>query len=241
MEPKKTHKLVNSPTINARYLADFMAASEVARTTILRKCKYPPIAPLMQHIEAKAAISNFLTSADPDLDYLTERAKGLRDRMAESDFDRDRLDTNADYLDRFAKMFDVIELPDAEMLPPGKSLSVVVAGVKVPVELHARMTRTTKTNKVKSGLVALRYTKGKPLNSMVGAYQSSFLFGVLGEVGSNDNSAPEHKLCLTIDGYAGVAHAAPGDATTRYKNMKAACAGIAERWTNLKPPEGAIF
>src|SRR5262245_8961720 len=111
MEAKKTHKLVNSPTISARYLADFMGASEIARNSILRKCKYPAIAPLLQHDEAKMVVSNFLTTNAPDPSDLRERAQGLRDRVSDSDFDRQRFDVNADYLDRFSKVYEIIELP----------------------------------------------------------------------------------------------------------------------------------
>ena len=40
----KTHNVLKSPKISLRYLADYMAASEKARRTIIRGCKYQPIA-----------------------------------------------------------------------------------------------------------------------------------------------------------------------------------------------------
>ena len=52
---------------------------------------------------------------------------------------------------------------------------------------------------------------------------------------------PEKKLCVTVDAFAGKSYPAPGDAASRFKNMQAACESIAERWDNVKPPEGAIF
>lgn len=51
-EEKKTHKEVKNPQMNARLLADFMAASDIARGTILRNAKYQPIGPVVQHNEA---------------------------------------------------------------------------------------------------------------------------------------------------------------------------------------------
>ncbi len=47
----KTHREVKSPQVNARYLADFMAASEVAKRSIIRGCKYQSIARVVQHDE----------------------------------------------------------------------------------------------------------------------------------------------------------------------------------------------
>ena len=54
---QKTHREVPEPEISVRHLADFMAASERARRTIVEGCKYRPIARLVQHKEATLAIS----------------------------------------------------------------------------------------------------------------------------------------------------------------------------------------
>src|SRR6202047_3935185 len=98
-----------------------MAASDVRRRSIVRGCKYQPIARLVQHDEAKSTISKFLRDGDGDTATLTEKAQTLRNRMADSDFDRDLLDHNADYIDRFAKVFPDLTLPNVEFHPPGKT------------------------------------------------------------------------------------------------------------------------
>jgi hypothetical protein len=54
---QKTHQEVKEPEISVRYLADFMAASERKRRSIVEGCKYRPIARLVQHKEAMLAIS----------------------------------------------------------------------------------------------------------------------------------------------------------------------------------------
>jgi len=58
---------------------------------------------------------------------------------------------------------------------------------------------------------------------------------------TEEAAEPEHKLCVTIDAYTGVAHAAPTDAVRRFQNMRAACETIAEWWPRVAPPTGAVL
>ncbi|MBT9444413.1 MAG: hypothetical protein IV086_01800 [Hyphomonadaceae bacterium] len=240
MEPKKTHREVKNPQMNARLLADFMAASDISRGTIIRKAKYQPLAPIVQHDEAKPIVSNFLRGAGGDVAILSGKAQTIRDRLADSDFDRLRFDYNADYIDRFATTFDKFEMPKADFLP-GKSLTLGLNGVKVPVEVNLRLRRLTTTNKVRVGIAALRYAKGKALSPEVAHWHAALLYGALGEIGSDDGAEAELKLCLALDVWTGTTHAAPGDSITRFKNMKAACTGIVERWPNISPPANAVL
>lgn len=241
MPIQKTHRMVNEPKISARYLADFMAASERGRRTLLRGCKYRPIARLVQHDEAKSTISKFLREGDGNTVTLTEKAQTLRNRMADSDFDRDLLDHNADYIDRFAEVFPDMELPSVEFHPPGKAPSIELNGVKVTTEIQFRLRRLTKTNKIRVGGAAFRYAKGKPIPAEVANWQSAFMLGYLHQTGTEPEAEAEGQLCLTIDVAGGVCHAAPTDAVTRFNNMEAACATISEWWSNIAAPEGAVF
>jgi hypothetical protein len=104
MPEPKTHREVKDPQISLRALADFMPSSELVRRTIIRSCKYQAIARVVQHDEAKLAIGRFIRSGKADGAALKAEAQKLRDRMADSDFDRDVFDHNADYIDRFAKI-----------------------------------------------------------------------------------------------------------------------------------------
>jgi len=63
-------------------LADYMAASEQRRRTIIRGCKYRPIARLVQHDKAKAAVAKFIRDGGEDEKYLIKRAKALRNHAA---------------------------------------------------------------------------------------------------------------------------------------------------------------
>src|SRR4051794_5504240 len=99
---QKTHREVKKPQISGRALADYMDASEQARRTIVRSCKYQPIARVVQHDEAKVAVSKFIRDGKDDVVTLKGKAQELRDRLADSDFDRDLFDHNADYIERFA-------------------------------------------------------------------------------------------------------------------------------------------
>lgn len=237
----KTHREVKKPQITARYLADYMAASERARRTIIRGCKYQSLARIMQHDEAKLVVSKSLLDPKKGFDFLTEESCRIRNKLADSDFDRDTNDLNADYVARFAKVREKLMLPDADFAAPGRSVATSINGVKINIELHARLSRRTKTNKVRTGAASLRYAKGKPLAEEIGRWQSAFLFGYLQSAETEENTEPEQKLCLTIDAYAGNAISAPTDSISRFRNMQAACATIAERWDNIEPPEGAVF
>ena len=237
--PEKTHREVKQPQISARALADFMAASETAKRTIVRGCKYQSRARVVQHTEAKLAVGKFLRSGAADTAPLAAKAAELKARLSDTDFDRDLFDHNADYINRFVAVFGKIDLPDAERMPPGPVLTTMINGVKVTTELHLRLRRLTKTNKIRSGAAMLRYAKGKPLSEAIADWQAAFLFGWLTSLGSDDGSEPERPLCLTIDAQSGHVHPAPGDAMRRYKHMMAACETIAERWPNIAPPPGA--
>ena len=51
----------------------------------------------------------------------------------------------------------------------------------------------------------------------------------------------ERELCITLDAYTGTCHEAPGKAVYLFKEMKAACETLAERWPAIKPPKSAIL
>ncbi len=235
MLAKKTHRLVKEPRISARYLADYMAASERARRTILRGCKYVSTAKVVQHDRAKASLSHYFSFDLPEVDGLKKRAAQLRAMMADDDFDRDVLDFNADYIDRFALVADKVTLPTAERLAPGSSPPIILESVKVSAELSFRLRRVAKGNKVRVGAGMLRYSKGKALNADAAAWQSAFLLGYLKATNIDPSAEPEAKLCLTVDAHLGKEYAAPTDSLSRFQNMEAACAGIAERWDKIAP------
>ena len=241
MSIAKTHRLIAKPKISARFLADFMDASELGSRKIIRDCKFRPIARVVQHDRAKTIVGAYLRGRVHDPEILVEKAQSLRDMIASDDFEREVLDHNVDYVQRFADVAPDLALPPAEISVAGPCPALAINGTTVTVDLCFRMRRTTRTNKIRVGAGTLRYAKRKALSPEIGAWQSSFLFGYLQHDAQQDNAEPEHKLCLTLDAYAGVAYAAPGDAIRRFKNMEGACASIAERWPNVAPPPNAVY
>ncbi|RIY03482.1 hypothetical protein D3218_01610 [Aureimonas flava] len=221
-----------------RTLADFMAASEQVRRTLVRSCKYQPVARILQHDDAKLAIGRYLRG-DADAGYLREQVESLRDRMADTPFEADTNQHNADYIERFAEVSAAIELPDVERLPPGDRQPLMVGGMRVTVELHLMLERTTRNNRRRLGAAALRYAKRKPLPPAVGEWQSAFLLGYLARTTHDPDATPENGLCLTIDAHSGVVYQAPTDSARRFASMEAACTSIAERWANIAPPPNA--
>ncbi|HEY5081088.1 MAG TPA: hypothetical protein VII91_04050 [Bauldia sp.] len=240
--PDKTHREVKEPQISARSLADYMAASEQARRTIVRGCKYQPRARVIQHDEAKLAVGKYIRTGGGVVAPLKAAAQELRNRMADGDFDRDLFDHNADYIDRFAKVAPTFTLPEGERLAPGQSPALLLHGVKVNTELAFRLRRLTKTNKVRTGAGILRYAKGKALSEAVALWQAAFLVGYLRSLlPPHDKVEVELALRLAVDAYSGIAHPAPTDSVRRFNNIEAACASIRERWPNIEPPPGAVL
>lgn len=238
----KTHREIKSPEITARYLADYMAASEQAARPIIQKCKYQAIVRVVQHTEAQTIISNFLQDMNPDkVKHLSDKAAHIRGRLADGDFEKDVNDHNADYIDRFAEIVDGLQLPKAERQVPPKFPFVLIEGTKFKFRPNLFLQRTTKTNKLRAGVVMLRYAKSKKLDPEIGSWQSAAAFGYLRQHFAEQEIDPELKLCLTIDAYSGKVYEAPTDSIYRFNEMTAACATIAERWPAIKPPKGAIL
>jgi len=241
MPDKPTHRVVESPKVHGRYLSDYMNSSERARRTIIRGCKYPPIAKLLQHHIAKSFITAFLKKDDRQKDDLTGEAERLRNMMADSPFDRDLFDNNADFLNAYAEVFSADQLPSAEISPIPDAFKVNLNGVDVNPDLRLGLQRTMNNNRVRTGLLTIRYAKGKALPTETGLWQSSLLFGCRKMLDVEDESAAEKKLCVTLDAFTGELIAAPGDALSRFKNMEAACQSIAERWDSVEPPPNAVL
>ena len=241
LPPKKTHTEAKTPRINAARLADYMAASEQGKRSIAASCKYHSIARVVQHNDAKAIISNYLRTARGDLEYLKQRLETLQAKLCDDQFDSDVRDHNCNYIARFMNVEGTLDLPEAELLRSMRASALPLNGVMVSFSPDFLLARVTRTNKRKLGAAMLRYAKGKALPANVGAYQSAFMFGYLDINPFEEHAAPEHKLCITIDAYAGTTYGAPGNSKYLFKEMGAACASIAERWPHIKPPPGAIF
>lgn len=242
MSESPTHRLVKTPKVNSRYLSDYMVASERTKRTIIRDCKYRKIARAIQHDRAKAFITNALRTKDLSAEILKAEGRRLLDMMSDTEFDRDTLDVNGDFLIAFGETFSMDTFPKtADFADAPTKFKVNINGVDVDPDIRFGVQRITKTNRTRTGLGTIRYAKGKPLNEDVGAYQSSVLFGCRKMIDVQDQAAPAEKLCLTLDCASGRFIPAPSDATRRFQNMEAACKTIAEWWDSIDPPDGAIF
>ncbi len=229
--------------MSVRFLADYMAASDQARRTILRGCKFRAIARIVQHDEAKLTVSKYMLAGVGEPHLLEAEADYIRGKMADDDFDRDRNDINADYVYRFSQVVEGVALPKGlEWLRSSEQFAPqTVNGVRLAFRPDLLTRRIAKSNILKAGAMMLRYKKGSKLSSEVAAYQSSIILGVLRLQGSNDGYDVDPKICLTLDAHSGVAHPAPTNAVSRFNNAKAACATIAEAWDKVQPPDGAVL
>ncbi len=240
MQPKKTHRNVKKPEITFRYLADYMAGTDRARRRIVKNCRYPALARLMQHKEARLAISKYYRQGG-DIEDLVSTADKLYAMMADDDFRRDELDSNADYIMRFVKKHEGIKLPKADILDVGPTAKISIGGVLLKPDVSFRTLRVTKTNKVRVGGASVRYSKNKPLPEETGLWQSAIMLGYLRATNNDAEQEPEPKICLTIDAWSGVSHFGPTDSTSRFQNAEAACETIAQQWSQIAEPPNAAF
>jgi hypothetical protein len=240
-ETKKTHIEVKQPRFSIRGIADYMAASEQVKRTIAQACKYRSIARVVQHNDAKLVISNHIRSGAKNAEGLIKMAEHLRNKLADDEFEKEVNEHNADYIQRFAEVFEKLELPNADLLPTKHFTAQTINGVKITFSPQLLLQRTTKTNKIKSGALMLRYAKGKTLLKAVATYQSAAAFGFLRALDAEEMVETDRSLCITVDAYQGICHEAPGNSVYLFKEMKAACATIAERWPAIKPPKNAVL
>lgn len=243
MAEDKTHSLRENPGMSASKLADYMAASEQTRRSILRACKYRPIARVVQHQAAKESISEALSSGDSGLEMLQTRVEILRNGLHGSDFDNEVAEHNADYIERFVEMGPELPTQAQEVVTAGKFTPLNIDGFSLSFYPDLILKRINLRNVPKMGVAFLRYGKNRPISDEVGCWQSAISFGYLDtklKQGLGDTD-PEKQLCVTLDVWSGKCHPAPGNSIYRFNEVKAACAGIVERWGQIAPPDNAVF
>lgn len=241
-EQKPTHVQVKSPRLSMSRLADYMGASRQAQRSIIQSCKYQPIARVVQHKEARIVITNYLRDGHDNHLLLVTKANELRHKLADDDFELEVNGHNADYVERFSAVVDNVQLPVANLQPPHEFDPIDMNGVSLSFRPQILLSRLTqRTNKLKIGALMLRYAKGKSLVAKVANWQAAGIFGFLRTIKQGEAAEAEHELCLVLDAYTGEIYPAPGNSVYLFKEMKAACADIAERWPAIKPPKKAVL
>lgn len=243
MTEQKTHDVRHNPGMSANRLADYMAASEQAKRSILRGCKYRPRARVIQHLDARESISEWLSSGASSADQLQDRMEILRNGLQGSDFDNDVAEHNADYIERFLEVRPMLPATAQEVLKPGKMQGLDVNGFWLSFTPDLILRRVNRRNVPKMGVAFFRYAKGKPLDPETACWQGAISMGYLStklEQGLAEMD-PERELCVAIDIWSGQCHPAPSNAVYRFKEVRAVCAGIVERWDQISPPENAVL
>ncbi|MGJ3263002.1 MAG: hypothetical protein ACFE0R_07185 [Salinarimonas sp.] len=236
-----THSERQTCELRVRELADYMAASQQRRRSMLRQIKYPPLARLLNHKEARSTISYWLREGGGDTSALSDKAERFRTRMATTDFEAMQNQYNSDYVDTFAGIYDKLDIPACEMEAPYGKQTISLGGTSVIYNPDLNLRRVTIKNTVKVGGLFLRYAKDKKLDASAAQFQSAFTFGFLKATMPQEDAKPEHKLCLTVCAYSGALTEAPSNSVYLFNEMEAACASIAERWANIEPPPNAEF
>lgn len=242
-EQNKTHDVRAKPGMSANVLADYMAASEQAKRSILRGCKFRPRARVIQHLDARESIADSLSSGDGDEEALRTRVEILRNGLHGSDFDNEVADHNADYIERFLEQRPALPARAQEVMKAGKMPSLDLDGFNLSFSPNLLLKRVNRRNVPKVGVAFFRYAKGKPLDAEVGCWQGAISMGYLTtklRQGLSETD-PERELCVAIDMWTGESHVAPSNAVYRFNEVRAVCAGIVERWDQIPPPENAVL
>lgn len=229
--------------MSANRLADYMAASEQAKRSLLRTCKYRPRARVVQHLDARESIADWVSSGDLNTDSLVERVETLRNGLGGSDFDNDVADYNADYIERFLERRPALPARAQQVSRAGKMPALQIEGFSLSFSPDLILRRTNRRNVAKMGVAFFRYAKGKALDPEVACWQGAISMGYLTtklKQGLGETDA-ERELCVAIDMWSGQCYPAPTNAVYRFNEVRAVCAGIAERWDQIQPPEGAVF
>ncbi len=238
---KKTHRLVPSPEIMLPKLAEYMAASNQARRTIVRGCKYVSLARYFQHTIAKKTLSDHLEDGNPLPGDLPEKAEQIRNMLADSEFDQRIFDQNADFVLAFSDASDSFDLSGFTLTSSSESFDQSFNGTKVKFRPDMLTSRTTKANTQKIGGLMFRYSKSGAVSDEVAGYQTAFMYGYFGERPFIEEAKPEGALTLVLCANSGKTHPSPSKPIYTYNEMKAVCGDIAEKWENVDPPSGAVF
>lgn len=240
LEPKKTHREVKNPRLSDNKLADYMAASEQARRGILRSCKYQAKTAVIQHQDARKIVAESILNGKLDVAGLANKLAVYEGKITDTDFEAEVKQHNVDYIKSVIQMgADGIKGTDFVRCKTQKKLDF--NGTEISFFPDVLVARTNQRNNRKIGAINLRYSKSAKLPEATAEWQSALMFGVLRDEPFEEESTPELALCQTFDGFNGKIYGAPSNAVYLFKEMKAACIGIALQWPNILPPPGAIL
>lgn len=238
---KKTHRLVPNPSIMLPKLAEYMAASDQARRTIVRNCKYVPLARFMQHKIAQKTLADHIEDGNPLPGDLGDKAEQIRNMLADTDFEQTTFDQNADYVQSFADVAHMFDLSGFEITASEQKFDREFSGTEIKFRPNLLTSRTTKANTQKLGSGMFRYSKSGPVDGEVAGFQCAFMFGYFGDFPFIDEAKPEDQLSFVLCANSGVTYTTPSKPIYKYNEMKAVCSDIAEKWENVNPPQGAVF
>lgn len=236
-----THREVKEVKISTRFLADYMAANPGPKRTILRDQKYRSLRRQVNHKEARQEISKFLTTVPHDTATLSEKAQTIRDRLSVDDFQRSVFDMNADFLDQFVEVYPDFDLPNGDIIPLPLTQSMNLNGVEISRDFLAVTRRVMKSNRQRSGAIALRYSKGKSVKARAAQWQSVIMYGYLDISPLDPATTPESALCLTYDAFDGSTYDAGTKSVSEFNQVVDACQTIADIWPSIEPNENWII
>lgn len=225
--------------MRAQDLAEYMAASDVAKRTVIQKCKFRPLARLVQHKEARASIGHWMRQGAGDSDALTAEAARIRRKIADTDFEAEVNEHNAGYVEAFRDICDQLAIPACDMEALAGKVSINMNGLDVRYAPDLILKNTNRNNVAKIGAMFLLYSKGKSASTEEALYLSALSYGYLEDAPINNGCESDKALCISVCAYSGTVHPAPGNSKRRFSNMMAAGATISDLWPAIPAPKNA--
>jgi len=222
-------------------LAEYMAASDQARRTIVKNCKFVPLARFMQHKIAQKTIADHIEDGNPLPGDLVEKAEQIRNMLADTDFEQTTFDQNADYVQSFADVAKAFDLSGFDLTASEHKFDREFSGTMIKFRPNLLASRKTQANTQKIGSGMFRYSKSGPVASDVAEFQCAFMYGYFGDFPFIEEAKPEEKLSFVLCANSGKTYTTPKKPIYKYNEMKAVCSDIAEKWENVEAPKGAVF
>ncbi|MFT6605580.1 MAG: hypothetical protein ACJA2X_000756 [Halocynthiibacter sp.] len=195
----------------------------------------------MQHKIAKKTLADHIEEGNPLPGDLPDRAEQIRNMLADTDFDQQVFDQNADYVQAFSDVSHKFDLSGFEMTGSEDRFDREFNGTLVKFRPNFLVSRTTKANTQKVGSGMFRYSKSGPVAEAVAQFQAAFMFGYFSNFPFIEEAKPEAELCFVLCANTGETHHTPNKPIYKFNEMKAVCSDIAEKWDNIGPPTNAVF
>lgn len=182
---------------------------------------------------ARQAINQFVSGGMVDESFLISESARLLSHPFSSDYEENRLRTNAEAIDAFLDSYDQIDLAGHTLtLGPSSPPALNVRGVEISVRpefLSAGMYRGQQV----CGGVKLYFSKDVPLTDESAPYITAVLMQHIQAHNQPSGHLARPNSCIVVDVFAGCVYTAPRATTRRFRDIEVACQEVSLWWAHV--------